>query len=214
MLNDLRYGLRQLSKNPGFTIVAVLTLALGIGANTAIFSLLDQVLLRLLPVKNPRELVLLTARGNHYGNNMGSNALSYPMYEDFKSNAALKERIFQGLTCRLGTAVSLSFEGSTERVAGELVSGNYFQVIGVGAFLGRTFTPEDDRTPDGHPVVVLSYDFWKARFASDPRIVGKTVVVNGRQMMVLGVSEPGFAGIELGFSPHVFVPMMMQARVF
>ena len=214
MYNDLRYAIRQLRKNPGFTAVAVLTLALGIGANTAIFSLLDQVLIRLLPVKNPRELVLLTAHGNHYGNNMGGNALSYPMYEDFKNHAALEERIFQGLTCRFGTALSLSFEGSTERVAGELVSGNYFQVIGVGAFMGRTFTPEDDRTPDGHPIVVLSYDFWKARFASDPEIVGKTVVVNGRQMTVLGVTEPGFAGIELGFSPHVFIPMMMQARVF
>jgi predicted permease len=214
MLNDLRYAIRILRKNPGFTAPAVLTLALGIGANTAIFSLLDQVLLELLPVRNPRELVLLTARGDHYGNNFGGNSLSYPMYQDFRDHADLKARIFRGLMCRFATAISLNFEGQTDRAAGELVSGNYFQVLGVGAALGRTLTPDDDRTPGAHPVVVLSYDFWKTRFASDRAIVGKTILVNGLNMTVLGVSEPGFSGVELGFSSQVFIPMMMQHRVF
>lgn len=211
MYNDLRYAFRQLRKNPGFTAVAVLTLALGIGANTALFTLLDQLLLRLLPVKDPQELVLLTARGDHYGSNFGSNAISYPMYQDFRDHESLNGPVFKGLMCRFGTAVNLSFEGTTERASGELVSGNYFRVLGVGALLGRTLAPDDNRSPGGHPVVVLSHGFWKARFASNRAIVGQTVIINGLNMTVAGVSEPGFDGVELGFSPQVFIPVMMQA---
>jgi predicted permease len=210
---DLRYGIRMLLKNPGSTAIAVLTLSLGIGANTAIFSLLDQMLLRLLPVRNPQELVLLTAQGDHYGNNWGGNALSYPIYQDFRDNEILGDQIFGGLLCRFTIPVSLSFEGHTERAAGELVSGNYFQVLRVGAALGRTLTPDDDRTPGGHRLVVLSYNYWKTRFASDRAIVDKTVIINGLDMTVLGVSERGFDGVELGFSPQVFIPVVMQAQV-
>jgi putative ABC transport system permease protein len=213
MINDLRYAFRQLRKSPGFTAIAVVTLALGIGANTALFTLLDQLLLRLLPVKDPQELVLLTARGDHYGSNFGSNAISYPMYQDFRDHEPLNGPVFKGLMCRFGTAVNLSFEGNTERASGELVSGNYFHVLGVGALLGRTFVPEDNLTPGGHPVVVLSHGFWKARFASNRVIVGQTVIVNGLSMTVVGVSEPGFDGVELGFSPQVFIPVMMQAQI-
>ena len=213
MFNDFRYALRQLRKNPGFTAIAVITLALGIGANTALFTLLDQLLLRLLPVKDPQELVLLTARGDHYGSNWGSNAISYPMYQDFRDHESLNGPIFKGLMCRFGTGVNLSFEGSTERASGELVSGNYFRVLGVGALLGRTFTPDDNLTPGGHPVVVLSHGFWRARFASNRAIVGQTVIINGLNMTVVGVSEPGFDGVELGFSPQVFIPVMMQAQI-
>jgi len=213
MLNDFRYALRQLRKNPGFTAIAVITLALGIGANTALFTLLDQLLLRLLPVKDPQELVLLTARGDHYGSNWGSNAISYPMYQDFRDHESLNGPIFKGLMCRFGTGVNLSFEGSTERASGELVSGNYFRVLGVGALLGRTFTPDDNLTPGGHPVAVLSHGFWKARFASNRAIIGQTVIINGLNMTVVGVSEPGFDGVELGFSPQVFIPVMMQAQI-
>ena len=144
MYTDFRYALRQLRKSPGFTVIAVITLALGIGANTALFTLLDQLLLRLLPVKDAQELVLLTARGEHYGSNFGSNAISYPMYQDFRDHESLNGPVFKGLMCRFGTAVNLSFEGSTERASGELVSGNYFQVLGVGALLGRTLLPDDN----------------------------------------------------------------------
>src|SRR5690348_4883590 len=147
-IGDLRYALRTLRRSPGFVAVAVMTLALGIGANTAIFSLLDQVLLRLLPVKNPQQLVLLTMRGFHYGSNWGGNAISYPMYKDFSEHNS----VFSGMFCRFPYYLSLSFNGRTERVAGELVSGTYFPVLGVGAAVGRTFTPDDDRVPNGHPL--------------------------------------------------------------
>ena len=202
---DLRYAFRSLRKAPVFTSVAVLSLALGIGANTAIFSLLDQILLRLLPVKEPRQLVLLTMRGRH-GSNWGGNAISYPMYLDFKNH----NQVFADMFCRFPIQTSLTFEGQTERVQAEIVSGTYFPVLGVGAVIGRTFTPDDDRTESGHPVVVLSYDFWQTRFAGDPRIVGKKIIVNGNNMTILGVAQPGFDGVELGNAAKIFVPVMME----
>jgi predicted permease len=203
---DFRYALRSLRKSPVFTAVAVLSLALGIGANTAIFTLLDQILLRLLPVKNPGELVLLTMRGRHYGSNWGGNAISYPMYRDFRDH----NQVFSGMFCRFPIPVSVGFEGHTERVQAELVSGRYFPVLGVGAAAGRTFTPDDDRTPSGHPLVVLSHDYWKTRFAGDLRIIGGTVLVNGNRMTVVGVAQPGFDGVELGNAAKIFVPIMME----
>src|SRR6266404_6667757 len=203
---DFGYALRTLRRSRGFAVVATLTLALGIGANTAIFTLLDQVMLRLLPVKNPQQLVLLTMRGHHYGSNWGGNAISYPMYRDFQDH----NEVFSGMFCRFPRALSLTFEGHTERVAAELVSGTYFPVLGVGAAIGRTFTPDDDKTPSGHPFVVLSYDYWKTRFAGDPQIVGKKVIVNSGNMTVLGVAQQGFDGVELGNAAKIFVPVMMQ----
>ena len=164
LVADLRFALRTLAKSPVFTGVAVLSLALGIGANTAIFSLLDQILLRLLPVQRPEELVLLTMRGSHYGSNWGGNAISYPMYRDFKDHT----EVFSGMFCRFPLDTSLTFENQTERVQAELVSGTYFSLLGVGSAVGRTITPDDDRTPSGHPLVVLSYDYWKTRFAGCP----------------------------------------------
>jgi len=205
MLNDLRFALRTLRKSPVFTAVAVLSLALGIGANTAIFTLLDQILLRLLPVKDPKQLVLLTMKGFHYGGNWGGNAISYPMYHDFSENNS----VFSGMFCRFSNRVNLSFDGHTERTAAELVSGTYFPVLGVGAAIGRTLTPDDDRVPGGHPLVVLSYEFWKTRFAFDPHIVGKNVLLNGHNFTIVGVAERGFDGVELGFTTQVFIPIMM-----
>src|SRR5437667_847281 len=143
VIGDFRYAVRVLAKNPVFTAVAVLTLALGIGANTAIFTLLDQILLRLLPVKDPQPLVLLTMRGRHYGNNWGGNTISYPMYRDFQAH----NEVFSGMFCRFPTQVSLTFGGQAERVDAELVSGTYLSVLGVSTVLGRTITPEDDRVP-------------------------------------------------------------------
>ena len=175
--------------------VAVLTLALGIGANTAIFTLLDQVLLRLLPVKEPQQLVLLTMRGRHYGNNWGGNAISYPMYRDFQDH----NEVFSGMFCRFPTQVSLTFGGRAERVDAELVSGTYFSVLGVTTALGRTFTPEEDRVANGAPLVVLSYNYWKQRFGGDPAILGKTLTVNKHDMTVIGVAQAGFDGVELGY---------------
>lgn len=206
---DLSFALRGLRKSPAFTTVAVLSLALGIGANTAIFTLLDQVLVRRLPVKDPGQLVLLNMTGQHYGSNWGSNAISYPLYEDLSRN----NQVFSGMFCRYPTSASLSFGGQTERVEAELVSGTYFPVLGVGAALGRTFTPEEDQTPGGHPLVVLSHDYWRSRFAADPAVLGKTIVVNGHNMTIIGVAQPGFNGVQLEVVTQIFVPVMMKAQM-
>jgi predicted permease len=209
LAQDLRFAFRTFRRAPVFTAVAVLSLAFGIGANTAVFTLSDQILLRLMPVKNPRELVQLAGRGNHSGSNRGSNALSYPMYTDFRG----REDVFSGLLCRWGTAMSISFDGSTERVSGELVSGNYFQVLGVGTAAGRLLSQQDDLTEGGHPVAVLSHGFWKSRFAQDPDVIGKTMAVNGHNFTIVGVSQEGFDGVEQGFATQVFVPVKMKPQM-
>jgi predicted permease len=209
VLRDLQYSFRMLARTPGFTAIAILTLALGIGANTAIFTLLDQVLLRLLPVKDPQQLVLLTMRGRHYGSNWGGNAISHPMYRDFQAH----NEVFSEMFCRFPHAASLSFRGQSERVAVELVSGTYFSALGVGPSRGRVFTPEDDRLPSGHPYLVLNYDYWKTRFAADPEILGKELTINNYKMTVVGVAQQGFDGVELGHSPKIFIPIMMQPQI-
>jgi predicted permease len=209
VLQDVRFALRMLRKTSAFTVVAVLTLALGIGANTAIFTVLDQLLLRLMPVKAPEQLALLSARGRHYGNNMGDNVISHPMFRDFQRD----NQVFSGMFARRATQMNVSSGGRAERVAAELVSGTYFDVLGVGAALGRTFTPEDDRTPGGHPEVVLAHGYWHARFSADPDIVGKTLLVNGRTLRVIGVTAAGFEGVQLGHRTKLFVPIMMQQEV-
>jgi predicted permease len=206
---DIQFALRAFRKSPVFTAVALLSLALGIGANTAIFTLLDQVLLRLMPVKNPQELVLLHMEGFHYGNNWGSNALSYPLYRDFKADNS----VFAGMFCRFEAVFSLGFNGQVERARGELVSGTYFPVLGVGAAVGRTFTPDDDRVPGGHPVAMLSYAYWQSRFAGDQSIIGKTVAVNGHNFTVVGVAQKGFNGVDLSDTSQVFVPIMMRPQL-
>src|SRR5689334_6642356 len=206
---DFGYALRTLRRSRAFAVVAALTLALGIGANTAIFTLLDQVLLRLLPVKNPEQLVLLTERGKHYGNNWGGNAISYPMYRDFQDH----NEVFSGTMCRFPIPVSLTFNGASERTNAELVSGTYFSLLGVGTAIGRAFTPEDDKVPNGHPLVMLTYNYWKQRFGGDPQIVGKTVLVNNHQMTIIGVAQAGFEGVELGYTTKIFVPMIMEQQL-
>lgn len=206
VLSDVRYGLRGFRKAPLFTVIAILSLAFGIGANTAIFSLLDQVILRLLPVKDPQQLVEFKMRGQHYGSNWGMNAISYPMYRDFRDH----NQVFSGMFCRFPIEVSLGYGGHTERVGGELVSGNYFPVLGVEPALGRTFTSKDDLFAGAHPIVVLSYDYWQTRFGSDPSVVGKSLIINGRNLTVVGVAPPGFKGMELGRTAKLFIPLHMQ----
>ena len=206
LLSDVRFALRNLRKAPVFSAVAVLSLALGIGANTAIFTLIDQLILRLVPVKNPSELVLLDSHGNHYGNNRGANSFSYPMYKDFEA----RNRVFSGVLARVALPVSMGFHGQTERAAGELVSGSYFNVLGVPAAIGRTIAPEDDTTLLGRPVVVLSYRYWQSRFAGDPAVLNKTMILNGHHFTVIGVSGRTFDGIEPGSVTQLFMPMTMK----
>jgi predicted permease len=203
---DLRYAFRIFRKSPVFVAVAVLSLAFGIGANTAIFTLVDQLLLRLLPVKHPEQLVTLWGRGDHYGGNNGMYKLSYPMYVDFRD----KNQVFNGMCGSWDSALTLNFEGHTERVAGQLVTGTYFPLLGVGAALGRVFGPEVDDVKGGHPEVVLSYRYWITRFAGDPSVIGKKLSVNGFPMTIVGVSQAGFEGTDPASSPQIRVPILME----
>jgi predicted permease len=204
---DIRYALRNLRRSPLFTVVAVASLALGIGANTAIFTLVDQLILRLLPVRNPEQLVMIWSTGPHMGNNRGPRASSYPMYEDYQKKAQAFSYVF----CRYETGLSVNFAGRTELVAGELVSGNYFQALGVKPVIGRLFTPEeDDRVYKGHPVAVLSYEYWNTRFAADPNVIGQKMIVNDYPMTIVGVSAAGFMGLDPARSPQVRVPVQMK----
>jgi len=209
LAQDFNYALRTLRKTPAFTIVVVLTLALGIGANTAIFSLTDQVLLRLLPVKSPEQLVLLDGPGAFQGRTFNNGTFSYPMYRDFRD----QNTVFDGVIARFPAPLTMGAQGQSERVSGELVSGNYFEVLGVGAHIGRTLTPDDDRTPGGHPVVVLSHSYWTRRFGASPAVLNQTITLNAVPMTVVGVAQAGFYGIAGGESPDVMVPVMMKAQM-
>src|SRR5690349_927042 len=167
---DLRFSLRAIRRSPLFASVAILSLALGIGANTAIFTLMDQLMLRKLPIRNPEELVVLYQRGAHNGSNMGRWMHSYPIYQDFQQKAAPLAEVI----CRRLISASLSVGNQTERVDAEMVSGNYFTMLGVKPAIGRLFTSqEDDQVVAGHPVVALSYGYWVSRFDRDPNVIGK-----------------------------------------
>lgn len=207
LYSDVKFAFRSLARNPLVSLVAVASLAIGIGANTAIFSLIDQLILRLLPVDQPDQLVMIWSTGPHLGNNNGQRAASYPMYQDFQQKAPAFSSVF----CRYETPASLSTGDHTERVSVELVSGNYFQALGVKPALGRVFHPaEDDRVYKGHPVVVLSHAFWASRFNSDPSVIGRKVLINNYPMTIVGVSQAGFAGLDPSRAPQIRVPIQMK----
>src|SRR5919106_539315 len=168
VFQDVRYAVRLLAKNPGFTAVVVLTLALGIGADAAIFSITDKVLLQSLPVSDPDQLVVLSAYDPKDGPNIQST-FSYAMYQDLRD----RNDVFTGVITRGGAQMNVSYADQNERVRGELVSGNFFEMLGVRPWAGRLFTQDDDRTPGAHPFAVISYQFWERRFAKDPNIIGK-----------------------------------------
>jgi predicted permease len=203
VLRDLRYAARTLGALPAFTLSAVITLGLGIGANTAIFSVVNAALLQPFPVDRPDELVAINRAG------AGVPAHSYPDYRDFRDRTTH----LSGIAALRLSPMIVEIDGRATRIWGQLASGNYFDLLGVRAVLGRALAASDDRLPGAHPVLVLSHDFWRARFASDPRVVGRTVKVNGASFTILGVVPEGFRGTERLFSPDVWVPMMMQAHV-
>jgi predicted permease len=209
LIQDSRFAIRSFRKSPGFSAVAVLSLALGIGANTAIFTMVDQLILRLLPIQDPRSIVILQAGGHHYGGNNGRNALSYPMYQDMRERNA----VFAGTMCRYSLSLTLGTPSQTEVVSGELVSGNYFPLLGVRPAAGRLFTDADDVKAGAHPYAVLSYAYWKSRFAGDPGAIGQTIRINNFPLAIVGVSQPGFDGVEPGLPAEVFVPMAMTPSV-
>jgi len=200
---DISFGLRMLEKSPGFTAIAVITLALGIGANTAIFSLMNQILLQRLPVKNPDQLVILRAPGPATGHvstdGDSAESFSYPMYKGLRDNNS----VFSGILARYGFSASVASHGQTDRASGEVVSGNYFEVLGVQPAIGRVFSQDDDRVPGSQPVVVLSHSYWTQHFGTDPSVLNKVLLINNVEMTVVGVSQPGFTGVQVGKIPDL-----------
>src|SRR5688572_2925131 len=209
---NFKLALRTLFKSPFITLVAILSLALGIGANSAIFSLFDQMLLRPLPVPNPHELVNLGAPGPKPGMQSCGQAgsceeiFSYPMFRDLER----VQTTFTGIAAHRPFGASLGYQGTSLSGEGLLVSGSYFPVLGVTPALGRLFTVEDDKTIGGHFVVVLTYDYWRNRFELNPSVLNQTLIVNGQAMTIVGVAPRGFNGTTLGQNPDVFVPISMR----
>ena len=206
---DLRYSLRTLARTPGFTAIVVVTLGLGIGANSAIFSLTDQMLLRSLPVHKPEELVTFDGPGVFQGRTFNRATFSYPMYRDFRD----RNRVLAGVIARFPTPVTLIYKGQSERANGELVTGNYFDVLGVKPALGRLLSAADDQKPGAHPVAVLSYGYWKRRFGLSPSILNESISINGHPMTIVGVVQDGFTGLVISDAPDVMVPVMMKAQM-
>jgi predicted permease len=211
MLSDIRIAVRTLLKSPLFAAVAVLSLALGIGANTAIFTLVDQILLRLLPVQHPGQLVQLKAEGGRVGSQSGDgqHTFSYPIYQYLRD----KNTVFSGLTGQQINAVSLIGEDRAEMAGVGVVAGNFFEVLGVKPHIGRLLTRDDDRNRNAHPVAVLQYDFWQTRFAGKNSIVGSTIRLNGTPFTVVGVADRNFEGTDTSVPTRLWVPVMMKLTI-
>jgi predicted permease len=214
---DFRYAFRQLRRAPAFTVVAILTLAVGIGANTAIFSLFYQTLLRTLPVRNPQELVELRFAGaapghthSDGGDSPGERAyFSYPMYRDLRQQASA----FDGLIAFASSKIGFTWNNRSELLSSELVSGNYFSVLGVKPALGRVLLPSDETVKNGNPVAVISFDYWSTHLGADSTILNKTIGINGIPFTVVGVTAKGFSSARWGTTPAIFVPMTMKHAV-
>jgi predicted permease len=210
LLQDLRYAVRQLRKSPGFTLTVILTLALGIGANAAVFTLFDQALLRMLPVSHPQELVRFHWSGGFNGSQSSfggdsKNYFSYPMYKDLRE----KNQVFTGILAADKASVGLSWHNQAESEDAEVVSGNYFELLGLRPTLGRLFNAQDETTKGANAVVVLSYNYWKTRFAGETGVVGQTLLVNGKPFTIVGVTPANFDSAIGGYRPGVFVPVTM-----
>ncbi len=205
---DLRFSIRSFLRAPSFAATVILSLALGIGATTAIYSLVDQILLHSLPVRQPERLVLIDWHGEDVSSGFGSwNLMSYPICRDLEQQT----RIFDGVFCRALTTLNLSTGSDPKPTTAEIVSGSYFAVLGVPAAIGRVLTENDDRTPGSSPVVVLAYDYWKTQFAGAPDVVGRKVLINQHPMTVVGVAAPNFHGVDVGEVPALWIPASMSA---
>ncbi len=205
LVQDVRYGLRQLRRNPGFTAVAVITLALGIGANTAIFSAVDAVLLRFLPVPHPEQLVLLRWQSAHEA----TDYLPYPMFKQFRK----RNQVFSGVMAFHNLDLVTRMDREQGLATGQLVTGNYFSVLGVRPMLGRTFSSGEDRVPGADPLALISYRYWETQFGHNASVVGHSLELNGVSFTIIGVMPRAFFGVSLGDSIDVWIPMMMQAQV-
>ena len=207
---DLRFTARSFRKSPSFTLTAVLSLTLGIGATTAIYSLVDQVLLHALPVRQPERLVLIDWKGDQVANGFGSwNLMSYPLCRDLDQQRAF----FEGVFCRALTIVNVSTGGDYRPAEAEMISGNYFSVLGVGPALGQVLTNDDDRRPNANPVAVISYNFWMTQFGGAADVVGRRVLVNRHPLTIIGVAASAFQGIDVGHVPSLWIPASMATQV-
>lgn len=217
LLQDVRYGFRMLLKNPAFSVVAVLTLALGIGANTAIFTLIDAVLLKMLPIKDPSQLVVLgdpTAVGNRSLGTPEVGIFSYPLYRELRDGSSVFSGMYAAGTDHRVVVNDATRSGPADEAAiTRIVTGNYFSVLGVDSLAGRVLTPQDDQLQHAHPVAVLSYNYWKRKFALSTSVIGQTLRLNGYPFTVVGVTRPGFFGDIVGEEMDIFVPMAMQAEI-
>ena len=208
LLQDIRYAFRTLASSPGFVAVAVLSLALGMGANTAIFSVVNGVLFKPMPVHDPEKLVAVYATTPRL--NVPSQ-FSYPDYLDYRE----QNDVFSDLFAHFGVPLSLADGDQPEMVWGEIVTGNYFTGLGAEPAVGRTIIPEDDRIPEGHPVAVLRHGYWERRFGADPSVVGRTIKLNGHEFTLVGVAPKGFTGTKfLGYTPDLWIPVMMHEQVW
>ena len=207
LIQDLRFGLRMLLGKPVFTLIAVLTLALGIGANTAIFSVTDKLLIRSLPVKEPQQLVLINSVS--VSPHFVSNAFSYPDFDDYRA----QNQVLAGLLAFTRTKLELNAKDQIERVESEYVSANYFDVLGVRAAHGRSFSPEEDSAASTQPVVVVSDAFWRRRFGADPNLIGQTVTLNGFPLTVIGIAPPEFTGMILEEPAEIWAPIAMHPQL-
>lgn len=201
LIRDIRYGARNLLKRPGFTVIAIVTLGIGIGANTAVFSMINALLLKPRPVAQPERLVELYVGDASHPYTGGS----YPDYLIFRE----QRQVFSGLAAYQVQQFKLGRAEDVELIMGEAVSGNYFDVLGLNARHGRTFAPEEDQTPGAHPVAVISHAFWQRRFGSNPAVVGQTITLNRQALTVIGVAPPQHTGMMRGLGIDVWVPLAM-----
>jgi putative ABC transport system permease protein len=214
LLQNLRFALRQLRKSPGFALTVILTLALGIGANAAVFTLFDQVLLRMLPVQQPKELVRFEWHGGFSGSASSfggdlNNYFSYPMYKDLRD----QNQVFSGMLAAVRINTGISWHNQAEDKDAELVSENYFDLLGLKPALGRLITAQDDTAKNANPVVVLSYDYWKTRFTASPDVIGQTLLIEGHPFTILGVAPASFQSAIGGYKPGAFLPISMVETV-
>jgi putative ABC transport system permease protein len=211
VLSDLRYAWRQLRKSPGFAVTAVVTLALGIGATTAIFTMFDQVLLRMLPVERPQELVRLDWHGSFsgsmsaFGGDIG-NYYSYPMYKDLRD----RNQVFSGMLAAMRTNLGVAWQNQAENERAEIVSGNYFEVLGLKPAVGRLFHASDETAKNANPVVVLTYDYWRTRFGASREVIGQPLMINGHPFTIVGVAPENFHTAIGGYRPRIFLPVTMS----
>ncbi len=218
---DLRYGMRMLAKTPGFTLIAILTLALGIGANTAIFSVLDSVLLRSLPVPHPQQLAVLTdpdEHGTHFGSQTGGRSLlAYSEFEYLRDHNQVFSQMFAADSNLPELEVSIagsSHYGQKETARVRLASGDYFDTLEIRPAAGKLFTSEVDRVRGASPIAVISYAFWKQRFGLNPAALGQNIQIHDTAFEIVGITPPGFFGETVGEAPDIWVPMMMEQAIY